>query len=195
MKWLSERLTDYVIKTGVVSKELYAVYQYGFQIGLEMFCCFTTCFIIAICLHIISEFIIFTGIFILLRTYAGGIHLNSFGSCFICSVAVQTVALLINIKYQFPIRSAWVIIMISSLLIYKLSPVESISRELDKEEKKHCKKATLKIIISILIIAGCCTIRSGYKIISLIAITMSIVLFSQCLGIIKFKLSKKNVGV
>ena len=26
MKWLSERLTDYVIKTGVVSKELYAVY-------------------------------------------------------------------------------------------------------------------------------------------------------------------------
>ncbi len=195
MKWLSERLTDYVIKTGVVSKELYAVYQYGFQIGLEMFCCFTTCFIIAICLHIISEFIIFTGIFILLRTYAGGIHLNSFGSCFICSVAVQTVALLINIKYQFPIRSAWVIIMISSLLIYKLSPVESISRELDKEEKKHCKKATLKIIISILIIAGCCTIRSGYKIISLIAITMSIVLFSQCLGIIKFKLLKKNVGV
>ena len=195
MKWLSERLTDYVIKTGVVSKELYAVYQYGFQIGLEMFCCFTTCFIIAICLHIISEFIIFTGIFILLRTYAGGIHLNSFGSCFICSVAVQTVALLINIKYQFPIRSAWVIIMISSLLIYKLSPVESISRKLDKEEKKHCKKATLKIIISILIIAGCCTIRSGYKIISLIAITMSIVLFSQCLGIIKFKLLKKNVGV
>ena len=195
MKWLSERLTDYVIKTGVVSKELYAVYQYGFQIGLEMFCCFTTCFIIAICLHIISEFIIFTRIFILLRTYAGGIHLNSFGSCFICSVAVQTVALLINIKYQFPIRSAWVIIMISSLLIYKLSPVESISRELDKEEKKHCKKATLKIIISILIIAGCCTIRSGYKIISLIAITMSIVLFSQCLGIIKFKLLKKNVGV
>ena len=195
MKWLSERLTDYVIKTGVVSKELYAVYQYGFQIGLEMFCCFTTCFIIAICLHIISEFIIFTGIFILLRTYAGGIHLNSIGSCFICSVAVQTVALLINIKYQFPIRSAWVIIMISSLLIYKLSPVESISRELDKEEKKHCKKATLKIIISILIIAGCCTIRSGYKIISLIAITMSIVLFSQCLGIIKFKLLKKNVGV
>lgn len=104
MKWLSEKLTNYVIKTGVVSKELYAVYQYGFQIGLEMFCCFTACFIIAIYLHIISEFIIFTGIFIMLRTYAGGIHLNCFGSCLICSVVVQTVALLISITYQFPIK-------------------------------------------------------------------------------------------
>lgn len=191
MKWLSEKLTNYVIKTGVVSKELYAVYQYGFQIGLEMFCCFTACFIIAVYLHIISEFIIFTGIFIMLRTYAGGIHLNSFGSCFICSVVVQTVALLISITYQFPIKSAWIIIIISAILIYKLSPVESISRKLDKEEKKHCKKITLIIIISICIFAGCCTLGCAYKAVSLIALTMMIVFISQCFGIIKYKLCKK----
>lgn len=195
MKWLSEKLTDYVIKTGVASKELYAVYQYGFQIGLEMFFCFMTCFVIAIYLHIISEFIIFTGIFILLRTYAGGVHLNSFGLCFICSVVVQTATLLIGINYPISMRHAWFIIALNSILIYKLSPVESINRELDKEEKEHCRKVTLKIIISILIIAGFCTIRSIYKITSLIAITMAIVLLSQCLGIIKFKLSKKYVGV
>lgn len=191
MKWLSEKMTEYVVETGVVSKELYAVYQYGFQIGLEMLSCFSVCLLIAISLQIIPEFLIITGIFILLRTYAGGVHLDSFGACFICSVIVQTATLLIGIKYPMPIKCAWFIIALNSILIYKFSPVESISRELDKEEKKHCKKVTLKIIIGILIIAGCCTIRSGYKIISLIAITMSIVLFSQCLGIIKFKLSKK----
>ena len=195
MKWLSEKMTEYVVETGVVSKELYAVYQYGFQIGLEMLSCFSVCLLIAISLQIIPEFLIITGIFILLRTYAGGVHLDSFGACFICSVIVQTATLLIGIKYPMPIKCAWFIIALNSILIYKFSPVESISRELDKEEKKHCKKVTLKIIIGILIIAGCCTIRSGYKIISLIAITMSIVLFSQCLGIIKFKLLKKNVGV
>lgn len=195
MKWLSDKITEYVIETGVVSKELYAVYQYGFQIGLEMFCCFTVCLLIAIYLQIIPEFLFVTGIFILLRTYAGGVHLDSFGACFICSVIVQTATLLIGIKYPIPIKCAWFIIALNSILIYKFSPVESISRELDKEEKKHCKKVTLKIIIGILIIAGCCTIKSGYKITSLIAITMSIVLLSQCLGIIKFKLSKKYVGM
>ena len=195
MKWLSEKMTEYVVETGVVSKELYAVYQYGFQIGLEMLSCFSVCLLIAIYLQIIPEFLIITGIFILLRTYAGGVHLDSFGACFICSVIVQTATLLIGIKYPMPIKCAWFIIALNSILIYKFSPVESISRELDKEEKKHCKKVTLKIIIGILIIAGCCTIRNIYKITSLIAITMSIVLLSQCLGIIKFKLSKKYVGI
>lgn len=195
MRWISGKITEYVIETGVVSKELYAVYQYGFQIGLEMFCCLSVCLLIAIYLHLIPDFLIITGIFILLRTYAGGVHLDSFGACFICSVIVQTATLLIGIKYPMPIKYAWLIIALNSILIYKLSPVENINRELDKEEKEHCRKVTLKIIIVILIIAGFCTIRSIYKITSLIAITMAIVLLSQCLGIIKFKLSKKYVGV
>ena len=44
MKYLSEKITDYVIKTGAASEESYAIYQYGFQIGLEMVSCFLTCF-------------------------------------------------------------------------------------------------------------------------------------------------------
>ena len=195
MNWISKKITEYVIKSGVVSKELYAVYQYGFQIGLEMLVCFSVCLLIAIYFQIIPEFLLITGIFILLRTYAGGVHLDSFGACFICSVIVQTATLLIGIKFPMPIRCAWFIIGLNSILIYKFSPVESINRELDKVVKEHCRKITLKIIIGILIIAGCCTIGGVYKITSLIAMTMTIVLLSQCLGIIKFNLCKKYVGI
>ena len=81
MKCLSEKLTDYIIKTGVVSEESYAIYQYGFQIGIEMLSCFLVCFGIAIYLHMIPEFLVFTGSFMLLRTYTGGLHLNSFTRC------------------------------------------------------------------------------------------------------------------
>ena len=113
MKQLSEKIAKYVIKTGVVSPELYVVYQYGFQIGLEMLCCFVTCLSIAIYMHMIPEFAIFTGIFMLLRTYAGGVHLNSFGSCFICSVTVQTIAMYFNSKYKFTVGTAWLLILVS----------------------------------------------------------------------------------
>lgn len=91
MRRLSEKLTEYVIKTGTVSSESYDIYQYGFQIGLEMLCCFVTCLSIAIYMHMIPEFAIFTGIFMLLRTYAGGVHLNSFGSCLELKVEKQIV--------------------------------------------------------------------------------------------------------
>ena len=193
MRRLSEKLTGYVIKAGAVSEELYAVYQYGFQIGLEMLCCFVVCLSIAIYLHMIPEFIVFTGIFMLLRTYAGGVHLNSFGGSFICSVVVQTVSLFIGNKYQFSVGSAWSIILISAVLIWKFAPVESISRELDRDEMEHCKKVTLKIIIGILSFAGVCTFVSNSEIVSLIALTVMVVFVSQCIGIIKYKVEKRFV--
>lgn len=193
MRRLSEKLTGYVIKAGAVSEELYAVYQYGFQIGLEMLCCFVVCLSIAIYLHMIPEFIVFTGIFMLLRTYAGGVHLNSFGGCFICSVVVQTVSLFIGNKYQFSVGNAWSIILISAVLIWKFAPVESISRELDRDEMEHCKKVTLKIIIGILSFAGVCTFVSNSEIVSLIALTVMVVFVSKCIGIIKYKVEKRFV--
>lgn len=192
MKWLSEKLTRYVIKTGAVSSESYAVYQYGFQIGLEMLCCFVVCLGIAIYLHLIPEFVVFTVIFMLLRTYAGGIHLNSFEACFICSVTIQTLILLINNEYKFTVTNAWIIILVSMILILKAAPVESINRELDSEEKAHCKKVTMKILVGIITFAGCCTVGGVKDTVSLIALTVLVVLISQYIGVIKFKIEKSK---
>lgn len=40
MRFLSEKITDHIVKSGAISEESYAIYQYGFQIGLEMLGCF-----------------------------------------------------------------------------------------------------------------------------------------------------------
>ena len=190
MKWLSEKLTRYVIKAGAASEELYEVYQYGFQMGLEMLCCFGICFAIAIYLHLIWEFLISTGIFMMLRTYAGGVHLNHFISCFLCSITVQLAILLLNDKYQFSMNISWFIILISSVLIWRFAPVESINRELDREEKVHCKRVTLKVMIALLLLTGYFTFINDSKIVSLIAFVVAIVFISQCIGIIKYRAEK-----
>jgi len=193
MKRLSEKLTAYVINAGAVSEELYAVYQYGFQIGLEMLCCFVFCLGISVYLHMIPQFIVFTGIFMLLRTYAGGVHLNSFGACFFCSVAVQTAALLVNDRFKFSMWSAWIIILVMSILIWRFAPVDSISRELDKEEKAHCRKVTMKIIAGILVFTGFCTAFRVDEMVSLVALTALIVFISQCIGMVKYSVEKSFV--
>ena len=56
MKQLSERITDYIVKSGAISEESYAIYQYGFQIGLEMGSCFLVSLGIALYLHMIPQF-------------------------------------------------------------------------------------------------------------------------------------------
>lgn len=190
MRRLSEKLTGYVIKTGTVSEELYAVYQYGFQIGLEMLCCFVVCLCIAVYLHMIPEFIVFTGIFMALRTYAGGVHLNSFCACFLCSVMVQTLTLLFCRKYELSTVNAWQLLLISVAFILKAAPVDSEERKLDSEEQKHCKRITMKIIICILVFAICCTICGFDHLLSLTALVTFIVLVSQYMGIVKYNISK-----
>lgn len=192
MKYLSEKITEYVIKVGVISEESFAIYQYGFQIGLEMFSCFTVCLGIAILLHMIPQFIVSTSIFILLRTYAGGVHLNSYFSCFFCSVSIQTLILLVNSWYTIMLPVSWGIILAGFMLILNNSPVENINRELDKEEKKHCKKMTTYILIGIVIYSCGCTVASMNKMVSLISSTMMIILISQYLGMIKYNIEKKR---
>lgn len=78
MKKLADKLADFIVQEGAVPEQAYAVYQYGFQIGLEMLLCFLICLIISIYINMIPESIIFMIIFILLRTYAGGLHMEKF---------------------------------------------------------------------------------------------------------------------
>ena len=192
MERLSEKLTDYIIKTGVVSDESYAIYQYGFQIGIEMLSCFLVCLGIAIYLRMIPEFLVFTGSFMLLRTYAGGLHLNSFTRCFICSVFVQTLVLLISKQCTILLPIAWVIIFCGSILIWENAPVETVNRELDTDEKAHCKKVTVKVLSGIMAFALACMLCGMDNMVSLIAVTILVVLISQYIGMEKYKIEKNR---
>lgn len=192
MKYLSEKITDYVAKSGAISEESYAIYQYGFQIGLEMLSCFLVCLGIAVYLHMIPQFIVFTGIFMLLRTYAGGLHLNKYFRCFLCSIILQTIILLVNSRYTIAISIAWGIILIGITLILKNAPVENINKELDTAEKKHCKDVTLKILAGVLIFAVGCTVAGLDKIVSLISLTILAILISQYIGMVKYNIEKAD---
>ena len=190
MRYLSKKLTDYIIKVGVIQKELYAVYQYGFQIGLEMFTCFFTCFCIAIYLHMIPEFIVVTSSFMLLRTYAGGLHLNNFVSCFICSVIVQTLVLLSSRQVNIILPVVVGTILCGSILILKAAPVENINKELSEDEKKHCKNVTMKILIGIVVFSANCIFFNLDNMLFLMAMIILVVLVSQYLGMIKYRIEK-----
>lgn len=192
MKCLSEKLTDYIVKAGVISEESYAVYQYGFQIGFEIIICFLVCLGISLYLHMIPQFFVFTGVFMLLRTYAGGVHLNSYAGCFICSIAVHTIILLVNSYYMIALPIAWGSILISAALILKNAPVENINRELDVDEKRHCKNVTMKVLAGVLSFSAVCTVVNLNNIVSLISLTVLIVLISQYLGVIKYNIEKKG---
>lgn len=192
MKFLSEKLTDYIIKSGAISEESYAIYLYGFQIGLEMMSCFLTSLFIALYLHMIPQFLVSTATFVLLRTFAGGIHLKSYLGCFICSIAVQTMILLVNKYYTLKYSISWLVILSGTILILKMAPVENFNRELDLDERKHCKGVTKKVLMGIIVVSAVCTCFERNNIVSVIALTIIVVLLSQYWGMVIFKQEKNR---
>lgn len=192
MKKISDKLTQYVIKSGVVSPESYAVYQYGFQVGLELLSSFAICCIVAILLNMFLEFIIFTVIFIVLRTFAGGVHLEKFTSCLFCSVSVQTLVLFLYNSIKAPISISWVLILVCSIALVNNSPVESENKELSLSEKRLLKKTTKKIILSIILFSIMCSFYGNDSIVFLVALTLLVVMLSQYIGMIKYCVNKDN---
>ena len=63
-----------------------------------------------------------------------------------------------NNKYKFTVSIAWILILMSAILILKAASVESINRELDNTEKEHCQKVTMKILMGVIAFAICCTV-------------------------------------
>lgn len=192
MKVLADKLTGFIVRTGSVREEAYEAYSYCIQITLEMSVCFIVGMGTAVCLHMLSEFIVFMVVFMLLRTYVGGVHLNSFLACFICSLVVQTIVLVANHLYEFTLIISWGIIFVSGILILWLTPVENINKKLSREEKEHCRRVTMKILIGIAVLSIYFTIADIKRTVSLIAMTVLVVFISQCVGIIKYMLERKS---
>lgn len=192
MEFAAKKIAAYIEKNKDCSADEREIYEYGIQTGLEMVICAFVATGVAAILDMILQGIIFLGVFILLRSYAGGVHLQNFFSCFFCSVFVQTGVLLFAKYVQLPIKTSWYIIGLGIVLLLFISPVDQINRILSKEEKEYCRKKLTLTIAGIVIISGILTITKNGNYISLISDTIAVVVISAVVGKFKFYMEKKR---
>ncbi|RHD32245.1 accessory gene regulator B family protein, partial [Agathobacter rectalis] len=116
-----------------------------------------------------------------LRSYSGGSHCKSRIGCFLISMAILSIPVY---THEFVMNNvpATVILMIgiaAVVVILILSPVESINKPLDDEEKKYYARVTHCIValqVCVLIILFCLGVKdyfyAGYSSIVLVAVFM-----------------------
>lgn len=148
MKRIAEALTDYVIQKGVVNEEDRELYEYGFTMTIEVGLFASSSLLVSLYLHMLMEGILFFLIFAPLRSYAGGLHLDRFHSCFILSCLTFSGILLIVRYIHIPILFSVIALFILEAAVYILYPVDNINREVDDEENRFFKK-TLKLFLAI----------------------------------------------
>lgn len=144
---ISKFLADYVIQKGTVKEDEREMYEYGFQIAIEAALCVVTCLGISLILHTIPEGILFFVIFVPLRSYAGGLHLNNYWSCFSLSCLTFFIIMMLGKYLEFPIYIALIISFLLEIVVYNLYPVENINRIVDADEDKQFKKRLKQFLI------------------------------------------------
>ncbi len=140
-------LADYVLHKGVINKDEYDMYEYGFQIALETGFSLIISGLIASMLHMIPEGILFFIVFIPLRSYAGGLHLNQYLHCLILSCLTFSVVLLIVKYVRLPMFILFIAFLVMEIAIYYMYPVENINREVDEDENRFFRRRLIKFLI------------------------------------------------
>lgn len=182
MGQIAEFLADYVIEKGTVKEEERGVYEYGFLVALEKALCLITCFVISIALHTIPECILFFVIFIPLRSYAGGLHLDNYWSCFSLSCLTFLVIMIMGKYLEISLFVSSVALLFLELIIYKMYPVENANRVVDSDEDKQFRKRLKQFLVVDGIIAVICVLLGQYVYLQTITMTFFMVAATMVIG-------------
>lgn len=148
----SEKIAQKLKQNDTIDDEHYEICRYGLQQGLSVLLNIVTTILIGIMLNMLWQAILFTVLYIPLRSNAGGYHASTAMRCYISSVFMM-IAVLLAMKYLvIPKFICIIALMISCALIYILVPVEDVNKQLDEMEQVVYKRRTyiitaLEIII------------------------------------------------
>lgn len=193
MEQLSKIVTEYLIRNDVIKEERYYIYQYGFQVGFEVCLNTVISILIAVACKMEVEAIVFFCVFTLLRSYAGGLHLDTYLSCLICSCGAFLIILLL-IKYLSVSKSVCgLIITISFICIKALAPVPDVNRPLGEKEKRQFEKKLGYSLLAIGLFSVGCYIGGYERLLLTVALTSLFMVFIMVLGKVKYQISiEKN---
>lgn len=191
MNRIARTLTDYVIYKGMVKEEERSIYEYGFVVAMETGLSLIISFFVAGILHMVVEGILFFIVFIPLRSYAGGLHLEHYWSCLVLSCLTFSVILLLTKFAIMPTYIVFFIIVFLELLVYCLYPVENINRKVDAVENKFFQKRLKKFLLIDMLIAGICIALKNNSYLILIMTTFFMVAITMLIG--KYKNHRRKL--
>lgn len=180
---ISKKMSSYFIKRGDIVEEEREVYDYYFEIMLSTVLNALFLIICGIMFNDLVNTILFIIGFVIFRTVSGGFHASSHMKCFLTLASVFFV-LIIMLKFV-PVQ--WmnvltiIFLLVSTLLIYFVAPVEHKNNPLDENTREKLKKSAqiLSVLISFIIVVLIFTIGFSKYIFSfcygMFAVAISIV--------------------
>ena len=140
------------------------------------------CFCISAVLRTIPESILFFVIFIPLRSYAGGLHLDKYWACFSLSCLTFVIIMILGKYLKLPILILLVAFLMLEIAVYSMYPVENVNRPVDEEENIYFKKRLRQFLILDSVIAVIISLCKEYTYLQTITLTLFMVTITMAIG-------------
>lgn len=137
---LSDKLTDSLVSNGTITADDREIYHYGIQQGIILILNIVTTLLIGIISGMIWQSIVFMLVYIPLRSYTGGFHAKTSVRCYISSIILMNVVLLVMRYSTFNTLIYGILMFISGIVILLLAPMENQNKPLDEVERKVYRK-------------------------------------------------------
>ncbi|MCM1286873.1 MAG: accessory gene regulator B family protein [Clostridium sp.] len=183
---LADKITNYIVDKGVIDKEDYNMYHYGFQTGIELLLCLGTGLVIACILNIFWEFIVVLSVLLPLRAYICGIHMKKFSTCFFCSVVLVTCGPFLAKEIMLP-KLYMILFAVGILfLLHKIAFVTTAYQS-DYNEVMFFARQRRKILVGIFLMLLLFAIFDMTGFIKQVFYALSVALFSVIAEVIVIK--------
>jgi accessory gene regulator B len=141
--------------TSHIPEEEKELYIYGFYMvfSYTFYCIFAA--LLGVIFHLLAESILFFLLFSLIRSYAGGVHASTEISCMICtslSFLASVAAIRLGVFCAQPV-AAFAVLAAGSVIILAFAPLDTPEKRLDRAERKHYRKLSYLILVTIITLA------------------------------------------
>jgi len=149
---MSEKFADKLAKMQLISIGDKEIYSYGFKQGILLLLNAITVIVVGLIFNMVWQTIIFMVAYSFIRGYAGGYHAKTPFICYLFSIVMIIVVLWLIKSIPWNGFICFIIVLVSSILIFKLAPVEDSNKPLDQKEKVIFKK---QVNTNLSILIGC----------------------------------------
>lgn len=151
MDKLLNKTMEFLYKNEKMDEEQASIIKYGLEILILKIIFFSAMLIVGLLLRSFWECLFFMALFIPLRTNAGGYHAKTRMQCFVQSILMTSVIIImvkISNLYTYAVISLLAFAVIAIPFIWILAPIDTKNKRLDEDERRIFKKRTRIILIA-----------------------------------------------
>ncbi|MDI9209991.1 accessory gene regulator B family protein [Clostridium butyricum] len=155
---LCENISSYIATELNLEQDRKSVVNYGIFAFIHMIICIILVIIFGIIFNVMIEALIISFTTSILRKSSGGVHASSPERCIvigtISTIIMGLISKNLNLSCNFSILLGGIVFAFSYYIIYKLAPVDSISKPIKNPKKrKKLRKASMNITSIYLLIS------------------------------------------